>query len=140
MKRSGPIRRKTPLARGKSELKRTRLKRMGNVKKRELAIEAPIVAEYRKLFPKCQYCGQRKASELHEIFSQGRRHVARIHRSCVLHLCHGCHELLQHAPKPLQLAVKFTSDRKGFDLLEYCRLSPGEPVSMSEIERHLPPF
>lgn len=140
MKRSGPLKRTKPLPRSTKPMARTRLNRMGSVKKRELAIEAPLVAEYKKLFPRCQHCGTRKASELHEIFSQGRRHVARIHRSCVLHLCRGCHEFLQHAPKPLQLAVKFTSDRKGFDLLQYNELSPGEPVSMAEIEKHLPPF
>ena len=112
---------------------------MGNVKKRELAIEEPIVAEYRKLFPQCQNCVRRKATDIREIFSAGRRHVARTHRSCILHLCRACHEIIQDWQKPAQLALKFNVDKQGFDILEYNRLAP-KPVTMAEIEALMLPF
>lgn len=102
--------------------------------------ETQLLDVYRKLHWRCENCGRKQATDIHELFSAGRRHVARQHRSCILHLCRTCHEKLQHAPKALQLAIKLVSDPQGFDLLEFNRLYPGMPVSMKDIDEYLPIF
>lgn len=135
------LQRKTPLARGTKGLKRTgRLPPISQRKRTFERMVKPMHDDYKKLFPKCQYCNRRKGRDIHEIFSQGRREVARQHRSCILHLCGTCHPILQHAPKAMQLAVKAKADKFGFDLAEYNRLSPGEPVSLAEVDEYLTPF
>lgn len=126
------ITRRTPLPRSQKAMKRTRLKRKPQR-------DTPMLAEYRRLFPQCQYCGWRKARDIHEILAGGLRRVARLHRSCVLHLCRLCHEALQGSPRVRQLAVKFEADALGFDLLEVNRLSgrAATDVTMAEIDAEI---
>lgn len=124
------ITRRTPMPRSQKPLKRTRLKRKPQR-------DTPMLAEYRRLFPQCQYCGWRKATDIHELFSAGRRRVARAHRSCVLHLCRVCHEALQGARAALQCAVKREADPLGYDQIEYDRLTPGERPTQAEIDAEI---
>jgi hypothetical protein len=138
MKRSGFIRRFTPLKPGKCKLKRTgRLRPVSKAKAKRDREANKMLRQYRKRFPRCQHCGG-KGEHIHEMFNEGRREIARQHRSCILHLCPECHMALQHAPKAKQLAVKLVADPVGFDLLEWNALRPGEEVTMADVDRYMP--
>lgn len=117
------------------------LSRSQSTKKRqEIAEEEANVADYRKRYPRCQLCRKRKGEGIHEMFGQGRRHVARMHRSCILHLCNLCHDDVQHWSKPRQLLLKMQADSSGFDLAQFNELSPGHPISMKDIDSFRPQF
>lgn len=106
MKRS-PLTRRTPLARGKSELKRTRLKPMSDAKKREKAATDPIRDAYREAAGGvCERCGKRRKLDVHEIAAGSHRHRAVYDPNCLLAVCRACHEEIQGAPFRVQLAIK----------------------------------
>ena len=122
MKRS-PLNRRTPI-------KRTKLQPVSAKKRQEKRDTDAQRAKYVKSKWLCECCCKRQAVSCHEIASGGSRCVAVYARSCYLALCEddpstgrlGCHGIVQYWPLVKQLALKKSSDPKGYDRAEVLRI------------------
>lgn len=134
MKRT-PLRRKTPMARTPSNLKRSRLKPMS--KKRRTLIDQVSEAReaYRMDFPECALCGQ-PATDVHEISRGPAREESLKHPETWIHVCRACHsEKFATMPIERQLALKCIQSPEYFDrrLVNVIRGRDADAVTESEV-------
>ena len=91
---------------------------------------------------KCMVCGNREATEVHEIANGFARQEALGKRETWLALCHWCHEKLgdKHMwPVAKQLAVKLVKDPEWFDpvVVNVLRGRDPEAITLVEISEYL---
>ncbi len=79
----------------------------------------------------CALCGGRP-TDCHEILAGAIRHKSYHERACWLRVCRLCHDIVQGAPMPWQLALKLLNDPKGFDLVKFCEAWGREPGAVTE--------
>jgi hypothetical protein len=115
MKRSGPLRRKTPLKPG-GPLKRTPLKRISNRRRKLMAAVKPFRDAYLARHLVCEVCLRRQPIELHEICSGAHREKALDKEYAVLAVCRTCHREIQSWAKSVQLALKVIRSPEMFGL------------------------
>lgn len=94
--------------------------------------------EYREMFPVCQNIDcHKRATDIHEIARGSHRRAARKLRSCILHLCRDCHDLMSDyrwTPLLRQLKVKKVTDPEGYNLLEFNAVRGRAPGAITEEE------
>jgi len=93
MKRT-PLNRKTPL------------KRQSARKRRELRETDKLRHAYIEAGGLCEYCGDRRATDCHEITAGAHRHRAVYEPGAQLYLCRECHESLQGLDYDMQATIK----------------------------------
>jgi hypothetical protein len=143
MKRSGPLRRKTPLTPG-GPLKRTRLK-PESAKHRKRRMEAkPFRKNYLSLHPQCAVFPSAPSIEVHEITAGPDREVALDIPAAVLAVSRPGHLIVQHEHIFRQCARKLLATPDEFDLKEINRLvapkdceNPPEYVTLADLVPHL---
>jgi hypothetical protein len=129
--------RKTPMPPPKAPMKRSPINKVSDDKRRTDREQKPLLDDYRKRFPRCQCCGWRYGSEIHEMAGGGSRKRARGRRSCILHLCGLCHKVVQYWPKEKQLACKLVRDHAGYDLAEFCDVL-GRKIEQRKVDEYMP--
>jgi len=101
MKRT-PLQRKTKLKPGKSTLPRSRMKRVGKRKERELGAIKAFSAAVLKRDPVCVRCSERKSTEAHHLVRKSKAvgHKSAHHPGNGVGLCFACHSYVHDHPNP----------------------------------------
>lgn len=142
MKRT-PLTRRAPLKPGKPPVRKTRMKRVNpktaKIRRQARDPRAQYVAEHFL----CQVCGQRKATECHEIVRRSTAAKSILYRSTYIATCGDCHqhELGDYSRYPIarQLAVKLVNDPEHFSIEEVNRLRgrANSAITLADVARHL---
>jgi len=96
--------------------------------------------EFRQSHLHCQRCYVLFASELHEMTRGPAREAALGEWAALLHLCHGCHVIVQDWEIAKQLALKLVSDSKNFSLTTINKLrgrKPSSAIILADVVQHL---
>jgi cytochrome c553 len=143
MKRSGPLRRKTPLTPGGPLKRKTRMKQVNpktaKIRRQARDPRAQYVAEHFT----CQVCHKRQATECHEIVRRSTKANSILYRSTYIATCYDCHEneLGDYSRYPIarQLAVKLISDGDHFNLEEINRLRgrDANAITLTDVAKYL---
>lgn len=133
MKRSGQIKRKTPMPRPKKAIRRVSKKRARLMSK----VRNPR-AEFLKRFTHCPICGQPRTMHVHEIASGPAREAALSEPCAQLPACDYCnsHLLTDHRIWPIakQLAIKAVIDPENYDRKRVNELRGRAEDAISEVE------
>lgn len=114
MKRT-PLNRKTPLRRGTSQLKRTRLKPVSDKRRKVKREVDPHRRHYVDETPLCERCYAVKPTDCHEIAAGAHRHRAERRANCWLALCRPCHDVVQGRPFAEQFELKVEAVRRAIN-------------------------
>ena len=106
MKRSTPLKRKSPMSRG-SGLKRSPLKKVSDKRKKELALYSKRKKEYFKDlaekqgrdFPLCEICGKEEATDWHHVLPLGRGGKLNQPEELMLATGFRCHRWIHDNPR-----------------------------------------
>lgn len=90
------LKRKTPLKRGKSQLKRSRLRRRSKKRRKQEAQYRRKRKEWLEGRP-CAICGFWEATDVHHM--DGRENERLLDESKWLAVCRGCHQRIHHHPE-----------------------------------------
>ena len=101
MKRT-PLTRRSPLKPGKATLARSRMRRVGKRKERELDAIKAFSKAVLKRDPVCVRCAKRKATEAHHLVRKSRSvgHKNAHHPDAGAGLCRACHAYVHDHPSP----------------------------------------
>lgn len=101
MKRT-PLTRKSKLKPGKSTLPRSRMKRVGKRKLREIDEIKAFSEAVLKRNPQCVRCKRAPSTEAHHLVRKSRSvgHPNRHHPDAGAALCHACHRHVHDTPSP----------------------------------------
>jgi hypothetical protein len=94
MKRT-PLKRKTPLRRGKAKLKRTKLRQVSKRQRAKLDLYTAQRRVFLAAHPKCQVCGERPATDVHHMAGRG---IRLNDESTFLATCRACHDWIHAHP------------------------------------------
>lgn len=107
-------------------LRRTRLRRIGAKRRKQMAATSQPRREFRAEFRICMLCNKRKAVDVHEIVTRAKSGKSVEHRCSWLCLCRTCHddEVSDYSRYPIsrQLALKLVADPEAFDLKQINKL------------------
>lgn len=129
-----PLHRKTPLARGESQLKRSPLKKRSKRYAKVLRETNPARQAYVAEIGDC-VCGK-PACDPHEIAAGSSREKALQNRFAWLALCRECHERIQGSDQAEQYALKALQDPTHYDRvgLNILRRGPKATDAVSEVD------
>lgn len=143
MKRSGPIKRRTALKPGKPPARKTRLRRIGLKRRKQMNATSQPRKTFKAEFRMCMLCTKRIATDVHEIVTRAKSSKSVEHRCAWLCLCRTCHreEVGDYSRYPIsrQLALKLVTDPEAFDLDKINELRGNDPneFTMADVARHL---
>lgn len=92
MTRKVPLRRKTPLRRGTSQLKRSPLRAVSKKRQKENRQYTKLRAEYLEEHPVCEICDSQRADQIHH---RARRGSNFLNADTFLALCANCHHTIE---------------------------------------------